>query len=379
MTFGEHVNLYIYTCFRILDKCQKILRDHGHFVQGVAWDPLGTFLVTISADRSAKIWQLNTAKKSGTIQVTSINKLRGRQVDDEEKRNSLFFDETLVSFFRRPAFSPDGAILLLPCGLIDNVNCIHVLSRAKISGFPISHIKGFNRPVLGIRFNPRLFCKFTTEAGLTKPSLFDLPYRLVWAAYTMDSVFIFDSQQAHPIASIKDLHYGSMTDATWSSDGYTLMVSATDGFCSVLKFTTDDIGETFEKDKEQAIFDSIKERLIPPANKAEMVESTTGLGESSTESAESTELTEISSSMMLKPLPSLDSFINVKANKNGKSFVKTQSLNTAPLAAKKPSSTDLQSLTEIESFREIQSSIPPSLPIEEPSTAKRRIQPTLIQ
>jgi chromatin assembly factor 1 subunit B len=33
----------------------KIVKDHSHFVQGVAWDPLNEFLATQSSDRYAKI------------------------------------------------------------------------------------------------------------------------------------------------------------------------------------------------------------------------------------------------------------------------------------------------------------------------------------
>ena len=35
--------------------------EHKHFVQGVAWDPLGKFLVTQSSDRSAKIHTISEA------------------------------------------------------------------------------------------------------------------------------------------------------------------------------------------------------------------------------------------------------------------------------------------------------------------------------
>jgi len=37
-------------------RCVKALRDHQHFVQGVAWDPFDQLAVTQSADRTAKIW-----------------------------------------------------------------------------------------------------------------------------------------------------------------------------------------------------------------------------------------------------------------------------------------------------------------------------------
>ncbi|VDN13605.1 unnamed protein product [Dibothriocephalus latus] len=34
-----------------------ILRDHKHYVQGVAWDPLGDFVATMSSDRTCRIYR----------------------------------------------------------------------------------------------------------------------------------------------------------------------------------------------------------------------------------------------------------------------------------------------------------------------------------
>lgn len=34
--------------------CVQVLKDHTHFVQGVAWDPLGEYLATQSSDRWEK-------------------------------------------------------------------------------------------------------------------------------------------------------------------------------------------------------------------------------------------------------------------------------------------------------------------------------------
>jgi chromatin assembly factor 1 subunit B len=34
-----------------IEKCIKILSDHTHYVQGVAWDPLGKYIATQSSDR----------------------------------------------------------------------------------------------------------------------------------------------------------------------------------------------------------------------------------------------------------------------------------------------------------------------------------------
>ena len=36
----------------------KVVRDHEHYVQGVAWDPLGTCFATASSDRTVKVYAL---------------------------------------------------------------------------------------------------------------------------------------------------------------------------------------------------------------------------------------------------------------------------------------------------------------------------------
>ena len=38
------------------------------------------------------------------------------------------------------------------------------------------------------------------------------------------------------------LHYAAITDAAWSPDGKTLVVSSSDGYCSVLSFTDQELG-----------------------------------------------------------------------------------------------------------------------------------------
>ena len=46
-------------------------------------------------------------------------------------------------------------------------------------------------------------------------SLFDLPYRMVYAVATLDSVYLYDTQQAGPLAMFGNLHYAPFTDLTW--------------------------------------------------------------------------------------------------------------------------------------------------------------------
>lgn len=54
------------------------------------------------------------------------------------------------------------------------------------------------------------------EAEKPPASLFDLPYRMVYAVATLDAVFLYDTQQAGPICMFGNLHYAPFTDLTWS-------------------------------------------------------------------------------------------------------------------------------------------------------------------
>lgn len=49
----------------------------------------------------------------------------------------------------------------------------------------------------------------------TTGSVFALPYRMMFSVVTMDTVAIYDTQQAGPIALLTKLHYDEFTDMTW--------------------------------------------------------------------------------------------------------------------------------------------------------------------
>lgn len=44
---------------------------------------------------------------------------------------------------------------------------------------------------------------------------FKLPYRIVFAIATLNSVYIYDTECVAPIAVLAGLHYAAITDVTW--------------------------------------------------------------------------------------------------------------------------------------------------------------------
>ncbi|KAI0672179.1 WD40 repeat-like protein [Trametes maxima] len=67
-------------------------------------------------------------------------------------------------------------------------------------------------------------------------SIFSLPYRMLYAVATMDTVMIYDTQQAGPVCLLTKLHYDEFTDMSWSPDGQCLMLSSRDGYCTLVVF-----------------------------------------------------------------------------------------------------------------------------------------------
>lgn len=42
-----------------------------------------------------------------------------------------------------------------------------------------------------------------------------LPYRMVFVILTLEEVILYDTQHSTPIGYLSDIHYSSLTDATW--------------------------------------------------------------------------------------------------------------------------------------------------------------------
>lgn len=68
---------------------------------------------------------------------------------------------------------------------------------------------------------------------------------MVFAVATQSSVCLYDTQQKMPFGLISNIHYARLTDLAWSSDGKVLVVSSSDGFCTLITFSDDELGTLY--------------------------------------------------------------------------------------------------------------------------------------
>ncbi|GIL54792.1 hypothetical protein Vafri_10487 [Volvox africanus] len=307
-------------------KSLKWLQDHGHYVQGVAWDPLGRYIVSQSADRTARVYAVKpppvaadggvkraTVATAAPSVVTSAGLARdgfyaaatlskgpllllGPQHQQSEiatggaegemaprgggasdavaadvqqlqlgqegaaaapgagggvAKQPLFCDDSLPTFFRRLAWSPDGAFLAMPAGMYRAgisapvTSTTHIFSRGDWSG-PALSLPCLSKGALVVRFCPRLFRapqppESTAAAGGPAASL--LTYRIIMAVASVDSVVLYDMQALEPLAVLGGIHFAAVTDLAWSDDGRYLVVASRDGYCTVCSFEEGELGE----------------------------------------------------------------------------------------------------------------------------------------
>lgn len=47
------------------------------------------------------------------------------------------------------------------------------------------------------------------------PNVFQLPYRMVFAVASEDSIYLYDTQQTLPFGLVSNVHYHTLSDLTW--------------------------------------------------------------------------------------------------------------------------------------------------------------------
>lgn len=182
----------------------------------------------------------------------------------------LFHDDTLQTFFRRLSFTPDGKLLLTPAGVTDYDGCTRPINTT----YAFSRY-GFRQPsivlpcpdqyTVAVRCCPLLF-KLRPFSAEKNPPVVPLPYRMIFAVATKSSVYFYDTQQKQPFALISNIHYTRLTDITWSNDGRIVVVSSTDGFCSLITFEKGELGEEYENS--EAVLEAALAQVTKKAKKS---------------------------------------------------------------------------------------------------------------
>ncbi|KAI0107850.1 WD40 repeat-like protein [Nemania sp. FL0031] len=186
------------------------------------------------------------------------------------------------------------------------INTVYIYTRGGINKPPIAHLPGHKKPSVAVRCSPIFYTlrqsppitqHITIDTSsaedpipalpepISKPAIMDpppppisltsdpdksvpskpptietnastagpkptfaLPYRMVYAVATQDAVLLYDTQQTTPICVVSNLHLATFTDLAWSSDGSTLLISSSDGFCSTLSFEPGELGQEYKGD-----------------------------------------------------------------------------------------------------------------------------------
>jgi chromatin assembly factor 1 subunit B len=152
--------------------------------------------------------------------------------------------------------SADPSSVPRPKNVDNGKPTVYIYSRANLARAPIAHLPGHKTASVAIKFSPVFYDLRTGAAATTqaepkqvildkedtgpvhislsmpppplpskeadkeekeKPlgSIFQLPYRLLYAVACQDSVLLYDTQQAGPIAIFRGLHYAGFTDVAW--------------------------------------------------------------------------------------------------------------------------------------------------------------------
>ncbi|XP_053561918.1 chromatin assembly factor 1 subunit B [Bombina bombina] len=254
-----------------VNKGQKlsIFNEHKSYVQGITWDPLGQYIATLSCDRVMRVYRTETKRVAYNVsKMTSSTGAEG-----EVKTYRMYHDDSMKSFFRRLTFTPDGSLLLTPAGCVEAgenvINTTYVFSRKNLKR-PLAHLPCPTKATLAVRCCPVYFELRPQNKGDSGEApcqgLLTQPYRIVFAVASEDAVLFYDTQQLFPFGYVSNVHYHTLSDISWSSDGSFLAISSTDGYCSFVSFEKGELGVPL-KDKPVLIMKtpSIMEKKIKKA------------------------------------------------------------------------------------------------------------------
>ncbi|GMT00598.1 hypothetical protein PENTCL1PPCAC_22772, partial [Pristionchus entomophagus] len=213
------------------------------FPNGMAWDPLGRYIVTQSTDRKMEVIDALKGTKLRLIYAVDFPSLTFSSHTTDPKPTKLFYDDQMMSFKRLPSFSPCGQLVVVPCAHIEsrdkNFYGNYVFTRKDVisSGKP-SWLVPSPKATFLVKMCPVIWALDEN----VKENYSGLPHRVIWLSLTDQAIIFYDSQHCGPIAYVDNIHYLKLTDASWSRDGKLVAVSSMEGYCSFLRLSLDKWG-----------------------------------------------------------------------------------------------------------------------------------------
>ncbi|CAK93497.1 unnamed protein product (macronuclear) [Paramecium tetraurelia] len=234
----------------------QTLDGHTAYVQGITIDPRLKSIVSLSQDRSARVWKVlkaqkknlnnlqfypqhvvrkleNAQKPEGQQSISQDQQQQSQQQAEEKKQNGIFLGETsLFTFVRRPDWSPDGSFYILPAAefWVDNKPIMGAYGFLRQSPQVPCFFLPTKTPALVIRFCSKYYNR---NQDIQQP-LIDLPYKMIFAIGTIDSLLLYSTDSPIPLAIFGNLHYASITDICFRGSNL-IAVSSCDGFCSFVQ------------------------------------------------------------------------------------------------------------------------------------------------
>jgi chromatin assembly factor 1 subunit B len=114
--------------------------------------------------------------------------------------------------------SPSKAHIVAPAPMQGSWSTSTMMSDSNSElGSPMVGPRTSTRPPTPVASKPStpMPAPSSSQNALTTGSVFALPYRMLFAVETMDTVAIYDTQQAGPFCMLTKLHYDEFTDLSW--------------------------------------------------------------------------------------------------------------------------------------------------------------------
>lgn len=236
-------------------------------IKGVAFDPLLKYIAMFGNDARLLIYKQKKTKKINKpfeyFNKRALNRMNYKEAEDSKgtammievdqgekvsRSFKMFMDDerNISSFYKRMDWSPDANLLLVPGGQFQETPESKIIASAYI--FTRFNLK---EPSLVIPTNGKpsiigRFCQKLLKKGPNETSLFDFPYKILYALATKTTVVVYSTTSMTPLYIIGNIHYESLTDISWGGSQF-IGISSADGYCSFVCFGPEIATEELER------------------------------------------------------------------------------------------------------------------------------------